>query len=320
MSILSPLLLLLSFTTLWSTVEAAEIAIVKSADLRYYDEAIMGFKAGLPSLVKVKEYNLNGHLTRGREIGRALRASPPDLIFAVGLKAAMSTKLEIFDTPVVFCMVLNPETYDLPASNMTGIAVRAPSEAQLAAIRSLMPDRQRVGVLYGEDHAKAFIQDAREAARQQGLDLVPLAVRSQEGIAHALRGLLPKIDVLWLIQDQVVVSESTIPVFLESSLRAGVPIFTFSSSLVQQGAVGALVLDPWAVGLQAARLSLTRLKGTGALAGTMEAPANSQWALNLKSAEYFNMTLNPELIRLAGQVFSGSGPIAYALDSSALVP
>ena len=156
----SSLLVLLSFATFWNTVEAADIAIVKSADLRYYDDAIMGFKAGLPPMTKVKEYNLDGQLTQGREIGKSLRASPPDLVFAVGLKAAMSTKLEIFDTPVVFCMVLNPETYDLPTANMTGIAVRAPSEAQLAAIRSLMPDRQRVGVLYGEDQSGAAVHEA----------------------------------------------------------------------------------------------------------------------------------------------------------------
>ncbi|MDH4081761.1 MAG: ABC transporter substrate-binding protein [Nitrospira sp.] len=314
------LLVLLSLTTLWSTVEAEEIVIVKSGDLPSYDQAVVGFRAGIPSLVKVKEYNLNGHLTRGREIGRALRASPPDLIFAVGLKAAMSTKLEIFDTPVVFCMVLNPETYDLPASNMTGIAVRAPSEAQLAAIRSLMPNRKRIGVLYGEDQSGAAVHEAIRVAGQQGLELVPVAVRSQEDVAHALSGLLPKIDVLWLIQDQLVVSESAIPVFLESSLKTKVPIFTFSSTLVQQGAVGALVLDPWAVGQQAARLSLRRLTDAGASAGTMEAPEHSQWALNLKSAAYFDITLDPELIRMANQLFSGSGLIAHYRDSSDLTP
>jgi putative ABC transport system substrate-binding protein len=317
---LSTLLILLSFTTLWNRVDAAEIAIVKSADLPYYDYAIVGFKAGLPPMMKVKEYNLNGQLTRGREIGKSLRASPPDLVLAVGLKAALSAKLEIFDTPVVFCMVLNPDAYDLPTSNMTGIAVRAPPEAQLAALRSLMPDRHRVGVLYGEDQTGAFIRDARKAASRQGLDLVSVTVRHKEDVPHAFRDLLPKIDVLWLIQDQVVVSESAIPVFLESSLRAKVPIFTFSSTLVQQGAVGALVLDPWAVGQQAARLSLTRLKDTGALAGAMKAPERSQWALNLRSAEHFNIALKPDQIRLAGHVFGGSGPIARKPEVSDLIP
>lgn len=320
MLLLSSLLILLSFTTLWNRVEAAEIAIIKSADLPYYDHAILGFKAGLPPMTEVKEYNLDGQLTRGREIGKSLRASPPELVLAVGLKAAISTKLEIFDTPVVFCMVLNPETYDLPTSNMTGIAVRAPPEAQLAALRSLMPNRQRVGVLYDEDQAGTFVRDARQAARQQGLDLISVSVRHQDDVPDAVRGLLPKIDVLWLIQDQIVVSESSIPVFLESSLRARVPIFTFSSTLVQQGAVGALVLDPWAVGQQAARLSLARLKDAGALAGAMVAPENWQWALNLRSAEYLHIALSPEQIRLTGHVFSGSGPIAQKLESSDLIP
>lgn len=320
MSIRSTLFLLFFFITLLSIVEAAEIAIVKSADLRYYDDAIIGFKSGLPSMTKVKEYNLEGQLTRGGEIGKTLRASPPDLVLAVGLKAAISAKLEIFDTPVVFCMVLNPEAYGLPTANMTGIAVRATADAQLGAIRTLMPNRQRVGVLYGDGHPEAFIHDAREAARQQGLDLVSVAVHRHEDVPQAIRGLLPKIDVLWLIQDQIVVSESTIPLFMELSLHAKVPIFTFSSTLVQQGAVGALVLDPWAVGQQAARLSLVRLKDAGALAGTMETPQRSQWALNLRSAEHLGVALSPEQIRLADHVFSGSGPIAQIRDSSPLIP
>ncbi len=316
----SALLILLTFTTVAYSVDAAEIAIVKSADLPYYDHAIVGFKAGLPAMTKVKAYNLGGQLTRGREIGKSLRASPPDLVLAVGLKAALSAKLELFDTPVVFCMVLNPGAYDLPTSNMTGIAVRAPPEAQLEALRSLMPDRQRVGVLYSEEYGGDFIREARKAAREQSVNLILVSVRRQKDVPHAVHALLPKIDVLWLIQDQVVVSESSIPVFLESSLNGRVPIFTFSSTLVQQGAVGALVLDPWTVGQQAARLSLARLKDAGAFAGAMEAPERSQWALNLQSAEYFNIRLSPEQIRLAGHVFSRPGPMARKLEPSDLGP
>lgn len=320
MLIRAPLLAFLSFTILCTFVEAAEIAIVKSADLPYYDQAVLGFKAGLPSTVKVKEYNLNRQLARGREIGKSLRAAPPDLIFAVGLKAAVAAKLEIFDTPVVFCMVMNPEAYDLPTSNMTGIAVRPSPDVQLAALRSLMPSRKRIGVLYGEEHTGIFLREAIRVATQQGLELVSVSARSQEDLPYALRGLLPKVDVLWLIQDQVVVSESAIPILLESSLKANVPIFTFSSTLVQQGAVGALVLDPWAVGQQAARQSLTRLKDANALAGTIEAPERSQLALNLRSAEHLEIALSPEQIRLAGQVFDGQAPIAKTFDPFPHIP
>ena len=102
---------------------AADIAILKSADLSYYNEAAEGFRTMLPSQTTVKEYNLGGSLSAGREITRMLRAEPPSLVFAIGLKATLAAKLELPDTAVVFTQVLNPELYELQTKRMTGIGV-----------------------------------------------------------------------------------------------------------------------------------------------------------------------------------------------------
>src|SRR5690242_10936912 len=59
---------------------AAEIAVLNSAGLPYYEQAIIGFKAEIPAATSVREYNLNGQLAEGRQIAKSLRASPPDLI------------------------------------------------------------------------------------------------------------------------------------------------------------------------------------------------------------------------------------------------
>jgi len=313
---------LLLLTNLSGIVGATEIVILKSADLSYYEQAVVGFKTGLPATTSVKEYNLNGHLAQGRDIAKSLRASPPDLVFAVGLKAAIAAKLEIFDQPVVFCMVLNPEAHGLPAGNMIGIAVRPAAEAQLAALRSLISNRPRIriGVLYDEDQSGDFIRQAHRAAKQQGLELLAVAVHRQDDIPNAVRALLPKIDALWLIQDQAVISESAIPFFLESTLGAKVPLFTFSSTLVQQGALGALVVDPWTVGQQAAHIAVSRLKGHHASAGLLQTPEHLQLALNINSAEYLGLALPPELIRLAGHLFRGPGVLAQTAGDSDLIP
>jgi putative ABC transport system substrate-binding protein len=313
---------LLWLTSLPGFVNAAEIAILKSAELPYYEQAILGFEAGMPATTTVKEYNLNGQLARGREIGKSLRASPPDLILAVGLKAAMAAKLEIFDQPVVFCLVLNPDAYGLPASNMTGIAVRTTPEVQLTALRSVIPHRRRIGVLYDEEYSGHFILDAHRAAKQQGLELVAVAIRGQEDIPKAVRGLLPTIDAFWLIQDQTVISESAIPFYLESTLEAKVPLFTFSSTLVQQGALGALVVDAWTVGQQAARIAQARLKEPNTVTSSMRAPEQPQLAVNVSSAEYLGLPLSPETMRLAHQRFGGPGAIARkpGPSSSDLIP
>lgn len=299
---------------------AAEIAVLNSAGLPYYEQAIIGFKAEIPAATSVREYNLNGQLAEGRQIAKSLRASPPDLIFAVGLKAAIAAKLEIFDTPVVFCMVLNPEAHGLPAPNMTGIGVRPSAETQLTALRSVVPNRNRVGVLYDEEQSGDFIRQAHRAAKQQGLELFAVAVRRQEEIPNAVRALLPKIDALWLIQDQTVISESAIPFFLESTLDAKMPLFTFSLSLVQQGALGALVLDPWTVGQQAAHIALARLSGQHASNGSLQTPMHLQLALNLNSAEHLDLVLPPELIRMAGHLFGGPGALAQQPGDSNVIP
>jgi putative ABC transport system substrate-binding protein len=320
---MTPIFFVLSlflFTSPSGIVDATEIAILKSADLPYYELAVVGFKGGLPATTIVKEYNLNGQLAEGRQIAKSLRADPPDLIFAVGLKAAMAAKLEVFDQPVVFCMVLNPEAHGLPTPNMTGIAVRPSAETQLAALRSVISNHNRIGVLYDEDHSGDFIRQAHRAAKQQGLELFAVAVHRQEEIPNAVRELLPKIDALWLIQDQTVISESAIPFFLESTLDAKVPLFTFSLSLVQQGALGALVLDPWTVGQQAAHIALSRLGGQQASAGLIQTPERHQLALNVNSAEHLGLALPPELIRLAGHLFGGPGALARQPGHSDLIP
>lgn len=317
---IAALLTLLLLNVLWSTAQATEIAIIKSADLPYYEQAVAGFKAALPVTTSIKDYNLSGQLEQGREIARSLRAAPPDLVLAVGLKAAMAAKLEIFDTPVVFCMVLNPETYGLPTSNMTGVAVRTPADIQLSALRSMMPDRNRIGILYDEDESRTFVHEALQASKRLGLDLVPIAIHRPDDMPVAMRTLLPKIDVLWLIQDQLVVSESAIPFFLESTLSAKIPLFTFSSTLVQQGALGALVLDPWTVGQQTAHIARARLKDHRISGGHMEPPEHPQLAVNLNSAEYLGITLTPEVIRMAGHVFSGLGTMARHPAQQHLIP
>ncbi len=320
MRLLGPILTLSCLLSLWDTAHAAEIAVLKSADLPYYERAIAGFKAGLPVPATIKEYNLRGQLEQGRDIAKSLRASPPDLVLAVGLKAAIAAKLEIFDTPVIFCMVLNPEGHGLPTANMTGIAVRTSPATQLTAIRSVLPDRRRIGLLYDEAQSGDFVRQAHRVAKQMGVELVPMAIRSQEDLAPAVRLLRSKIDVLWLLQDQTVVSESSIPFLLESTIDAKLPLFTFSSTLVQQGALGALVVDPWTVGQQAARMVRTDIHHPVKQAGLLHEPERPQLALNLNTADYLELTLAPDVIRLAGQIFSGAGPVARRSDASDLIP
>ena len=83
---------------------AKEVAILKSADISAYSEAITAFKSALPQSFQVNpEYDLKGDMAKGQNLAKRIRTSNATVVLAVGLKAALVAKLEILDIPVIFC-------------------------------------------------------------------------------------------------------------------------------------------------------------------------------------------------------------------------
>ena len=288
---------------------AAEVAILKSTDLSYYNETVEGFRTMLPPQTTVKEYNLGGSLSTGREIARMLRADPPSLVFAVGLKATLAAKLELPDAPVVFTQVLDPELYELPTKQMTGIGVVVSADQQLSILHELLPHMKRIGLLHDKDARSAFLSEANKSASRLGLTLVPAAVSSESDVPGRLQALLPTIDALWIIQDRTVLTEESVPYFLKTLLNAKIPIFTFSDTLIRQGALGGLVLKPWELGRQAGTQAIHLLDGNTKSLGSVLSPKQPQLVLNLYVAEYMGIPAPDSLIRMAGTIY-GTGAVA----------
>jgi putative ABC transport system substrate-binding protein len=299
----------LIWASLHASAHAADVAILKSADVSYYDEAVGGFRAALPPRTSIEEFNLHGNLQRGREVGKALRAESPRLVFAVGLKAALAAKLELPDVPVIFGLVLDPELHGLPSPNMTGIRMRIKPNQQLETLRTLLPTVRRIGVLYDQDRSEAFISEARRHAQPLGMEVIAVGVKGSSDVPDAVRALLPQIQAFWLIQDSTVVTDLSATFVVQSALDAKVPLFTFSSTLVQQGALGALVVQAWEVGQQAAYLSGLALRGQTIPSAQLVEPQRPQLTLNLHTADYLGVTLSSDAIRMASELF-GPGALA----------
>lgn len=313
-------LLLLTVLILPGPVSAFDVEILKSNDFSYYNEAVAGAKQVLAADASVTVYDLRGNVTGGRTIAQNLRAERPDLIIAVGLKAALAAKLEIFDSPIVICMVMAPESYEFTAPNLYGVYMRAPIEQQLASLHALMPQAKRIGVLYDERFSGPTIQDAALQAEKLGLQLVPAIIAAPDDVPIALRALIPKIDALWLIQDQTVVTEQSVRFILETTLDAKVPVFAFSATLVQQGALGALVVDAADAGRQAGHLGKRLLRKELVKGSRFAPPERTELALNLHVAAYLGLNPPDQVIRAAGKIFSGPGSFAKREANEALVP
>ena len=298
-----------------STSLSADLVILKSAEASFYQQAGESVRQHLPQHLAVKEYTLEGRLDRAQDMGELIRGIHPRLVLAIGLKAALAAKSELPDIPILFCMVVHPEEHGLPAENMVGIRNKISPATQLHQINTLLPKARAIGLLYDEHKTGAFVAEARAKAKNMGMTLVATSVARQDDLAGALQALLPQIDLLWIIQDPTIIVEESIDLLIQSSLRKKVPVFTFSTALVQRGALGALQARPSDIGLQAARVAQAMLDHHGPSAPTLLEPELPQLALNLNTAEFLGLSPNQAVVRTAAILFGGPGDVAQQEQS-----
>ena len=305
------------------TGSAQEIAVLTSADLPVYVKAVQGFQAALPSHITVTEYQFQGDPIRGRQMATRAHASNPDVVLAVGLKAALAAKVEIVDSPVIFCMVLNPQEFGLPSRNMTGILMQVPPSQQLASLQTSLPSARHVGLLFDKAKSAAFVAQAHHDARRLGITLRTSLVTQPEDVPQALHALLTQVDALWLIRDHTVVNQNSFQFIMDTALELNTPVFGFSSGLLRYGAFASLSLDYERLGRQAAHLALNVIKNAKPTnRPQLVAPDYVSLALNLNAADFLGLTPTTQALRVASELFGGPGTVAAAspLEESFLNP
>jgi putative ABC transport system substrate-binding protein len=289
--------------TIWSPslVQAHEVAILKSANIAPYNQAISGFKSSMPSETTFIEYDLKSDMDAGRTYAAKIRASGADLVLAVGSKAAIAARLEILDIPIVYSMVLHPSKYDLKAPNIVGISSILPIGQQLSHLRAVMPNLKRIGYLYDPDKTPPFSIDATSQARQLGITFIDRQVRTAEQVPTALRELLPEVDALWLTSDSTVLTEESLSFLLSAAFERHVPVIGFDPEFVRKGALISFWVDASDVGRGAAQLAQTILAGSPVLSSKAFLP-KQRMSLNRGTAEYLGITIPPSVLSLADEV------------------
>ena len=279
--------------------KAKNVAILTSADISSYNQAIQAFGQNLPegSDYVLRKYNLEGDLEKGHAIVQQILHSGVDLVLAVGLKAALVAKTDIHRVPVIFCMVLNPMKFDLRASNLTGIALEIPFQEQILPLRTIVPNLTRIGVLYNPKKTGRLLNSAQDEAKRLGLRLVAQAVTSRKEVPSALREIVPQIQALWLLPDSTVLTEDSFDFLLKVTLEHNVPVVGFSSGLVQKGALVSTYIRYDDVGKQAAELAEDLLKaGRSRSFNGMISPKPLRLAINLKTANFLGLSVSPHAL------------------------
>jgi ABC-type uncharacterized transport system substrate-binding protein len=243
---------------------------------------------------RIENHYLGGNETANSAVQKKIQSSDIPLVVSIGLPAARVAR-ELSGKHVVFCQVFNYEDTDLVTSWMKGVAATPPVDEQFRVWKQLSPRLKKVGVITGKN-LRGLMEEAQAAARENGLELIHVEVRSDKETLYAYKELVPKIQGLWLVPDNRVLSREVIRDVIAHSVRAGKQVAVFSHQLL---ALGGLVSSESGYA-DIAEQVLERLKQAHKDTGAPIAPlARATIRINTVMAKRLNLTLPGTLQGLA---------------------
>jgi len=292
-----------------------KIAVIKSKDSAIYNSALEGFMKALKDKnVNVKEptsiYNMEDDAAKGREIVSQIKTAKPDLILTLGTMATKAASRDIKDLPIVFSAVLNPVDGGLvknmksSGNNLTGATMDIPIKTQFEWLKKVVPDVNKIGVLYNPAETKVVIDEASKIAETMKVKLVAAPVHSEKDVPKSTRDLVRKVDALWSVADTTIfgIQQSRKFIVLET-LRKKIPFMGLSRSFVKAGALLALSYNYEDIGRQSGELAVRILAGEKPSQIPITVPQKVSLFLNLRLAGRIGIKIPNDIIDKADEVF-----------------
>jgi putative tryptophan/tyrosine transport system substrate-binding protein len=240
-----------------SNAVAWDVLVVRNYRARPYSEVVRGFRATCAA--KTEELVLSEMGTG--DLLREIRRRRPDLILAIGMDSLVTVR-KIRDIPIIYCMVLNPESILRDESNITGVSMNIPPEKQLAVLKKAIPHLKKIGLVYNSGRTGPIVARAAAAAEKMGIRLIALKAERANDLPRQLDKFPQGLDAYWMLPDSSLAAPEAVESILLYSMRAKVPIFTFSEKYLRMGALLSLDLDAYELGRQTGEMAERIKAGT----------------------------------------------------------
>jgi len=294
--------------------ESVEIGITQIAEHPSLDAARDGFKDALldagytEDTVSFDEQNAQGEMATATSIASKFAADDVDLVLAIATPAAQATAQAIFDKPIVFTAVTEPEeaelvdSWDAPGGNVTGTSDLNPVEEQIELITEILPDAQNVGVIYssGEVNSEVQVQLAREASEELGLELKEVTVSAAAEVSQAAESI-KDVDAIYVPTDNTVVDalESVIQVTEDE----GILLIVGEGDSVERGGVATFGLNYYELGYQTGKMAARiLLEGEDPAEMPVETQEVMQLIVNEAAADRMGITLPDDFLDKADEL------------------
>lgn len=301
------------------TAEAYSIGISQFAEHGSLDNCREGFLAGLAEAGIVEGENLtvsfdNSQADTGTasQIADSYVSDGVDLICAIATPSAMSAYNSCMETdiPVIYTAVSDPVAAGLAnedgtsVGNITGTSDKLPVAEQLKMIREILPDAEKIGILYttSEANSVSTIAEYKAIAGDYGFEIVETGINTLADVDMAAADIVGKVDCISNLTDNTVVS--ALQTVLAYANDANIPVFGSEVEQVKNGCLASMGIDYVALGKQTGAMAAAILKGeTTAAEMNYEICEGASLYVNTEAAENLGIEFAEDYLAEAAEVF-----------------
>jgi len=282
--------------------KTVKVGITQIVEHPSLDAATEGFKAALEEAglnVEFVEENAQNDQSMNTTIAQNLVNEGVDLIFANSTPSAQAVKGATSDIPIIFTSVTDAvgseliDSMEAPGGNVTGTVDLHPDTiANTVAFLKDDLGAKKVGTVYntGEQNSVAQIEQVKGLLEEAGIELVEAAVSTSAEVKQATESLIGKVDSLYIITDNTVVSalESVIDVANANKL----PLMVGELDSVERGGLAAYGFEYYDIGYEAGEMAVKILNGEATPSEIPAAyPANLKLLINKSTADNLGLEI-----------------------------
>ena len=273
--------------------------------------AELGFVEG--ENVQYSKESAEGDIPTANTIAQMFVDERVDLIHSIATPTSQAAVGATEETgiPVVFGSVTDPvdagliASWESPGANVTGISDWLEISSQIEMILSIMPEIGTIGTVYnpGEANAVVQVEALKEAAPGLGIgEVIDAAATSSAEVMTAAQSLVGRVDAIWVGTDNTVVSafEALVTVCDENDI----PLFAADNDSVKRGAIAALGMDYYQVGMACGEMAARILNGESAsdIPAQKIDLADLEVYVNPSAAESMGITIPEDVLSSADEI------------------
>ncbi|MEK5039432.1 ABC transporter substrate-binding protein [Sporosarcina sp. FSL K6-3457] len=267
--------------------------------------AFEGFKQALADAgldVDYQVQNAQNDNSANITIASNLVNSGVDLIFANSTSSAQAVASETQEIPIVFTSVTDAvgaqlvDSLEKPGGNVTGTIDLHPDVIPLTMkFLKEQLEAKNIGVVFnaGEQNARVQIDKVKELAKEMDLNIIEAAVATSADVKQAVDSLIGKVDSLYIIKDNTVVSalESVTSAAFDNKL----PMMVGELDSVKRGGLAAYGFSYHDLGYETGQMAVKILTGESKPAELpVQVTKNLKFVVNEETASAIGLDIKEE--------------------------